>query len=92
MPFFEIAGYRTEWSVEHSQGKIEVSFPKGGQSRFAIFRPSATFGFETVPVSITDVNEMALLLDMLRNEAPIFFDPNTVTFKTGSWEQTGEGE
>jgi len=97
MAFVEITGYRTEWNASTHQGKIDVSYHD--RSFVPLGAPSPFIPLLTPPsiatVIIDDIGEMALIIDMLRNESPIFFDSDlpdqAKIFRTGSWESPGEG-
>lgn len=43
-------------------------------------------------VTVNSVEEMRLLVDLLRNESPIMYDIAAGIVRTGSWETVGEGE
>ena len=73
--------YSAYWDVQHTGKVIIHSLGSGGP--------------KVVPmdyaVNIEHANEMLLVVDLLRNEKPIFYDPASHTFSTGE-EPIGQNE
>ena len=82
MADMNINDYRVFWSAETRKGRLELhGLAAGGK-----------YGVEaTVSVDVNDPGEMAMLVDILRNEKPVHFDRASQTFET-TQEPTGEGE
>jgi len=71
----EIKGYAFYWHARNNEGTLHLQLADGGHAQVLIDSPQ----------------EGLLLLDVLRNEGPVVFDPNHEMIMTGL-ELVGEGE
>ena len=71
----EIKGYAFFWHAGHNEGSLHLQLADGGSTK----------------VHVDSAQEGTLLLDVLRNEKPVFFDPQNELIMTGM-EPVGEGE
>jgi hypothetical protein len=76
-----VVGYQAHWNTENHDGEIKLRTWFGG-------------GYTTVDLAfdMDGAEEMQLLVDLLRNEYPIWYDSSKKTIRTGHWETVGEGE
>jgi len=76
----EIKRYSAAWNTEDHTGRITLYWgPNVSDSNWL-----------TAPI-ISDPLEFQVMIDLLRNESPVFFDTETKKLAAG-WEPTGEGE
>ncbi len=71
----EITSYKFVWELDNNEGLMHLK-PTGGASKI---------------VPIDSPQEASLLLDVLRNEKPVFYDSDNNIILTGL-EPVGEGE
>jgi hypothetical protein len=71
----EIKGYAFFWHARNNEGSLQLQLSNGGAAQ----------------VLVDSAQEGMLLLDVLRNEKPVFFDPQNELLMTGL-ELVGEGE
>ncbi len=74
----EVVSYFARWNLGNHNGHIQLNLRSGG---------STSFG----EVLLTNPVEFQIVLDLLRNERPVFVDDATQSLQTGS-ELVGEGE
>ena len=73
-----VGSYQAHWDTQQHNGEIKLKAWFGGWTSIDL-----TLQVETAA-------EMQLLIDLLRNEKPIWYDSGTL--RTGHWEPVGEGE
>lgn len=73
-----VGSYQAHWDTQQHSGELKLNVWYGGWSMV-----------ET-PLAVESAEEMQLLIDLLRNENPIWLD--SATLRTGNWEPVGEGE
>ena len=80
MALHTVTGYSYSWYFDRKDGRVTVRYtdPQTG------FLTSETIDFK-------DINEMSLVVDMLRNEEPVKFDPVDRYLRVPS-EPVGENE
>ena len=71
----EIEGYAFFWNARTNEGGLHLRFSGGGGGQVLVDSPQ----------------EGLLLLDVLRNEKPVYYDENNGMIMTGL-ESVGEGE
>jgi hypothetical protein len=76
MAIFNIVQYRVMWDYEDHFGKVQLRFPNGEWSP---------------QITVTNPTEFQVLVDLLRNEQPVFFDSDNERIQTGP-ESVGEQE
>jgi hypothetical protein len=82
MADIDVRSYRAIWSTQTRRGRIVLGgLTPGGRGVVAV----------THEVSVEDASEMHMLVDLLRNEKPVYFDRGTQSFETTK-EPIGEGE
>lgn len=74
-PFLEVVGYRTLWNATDNHGQLWILFADQTGKLFDTETPQ----------------EMMMLVDLLRNEKPIYYDHQHNLIMTGI-EPVGEGE
>jgi hypothetical protein len=74
-----IVNYRVEWTAQHHRGALTLRVWTGATT------------IESFTIPITNVQEMQLLIDVVRNEKPLSYDSDTMTISTGD-EMVGEGD
>lgn len=79
MATVEIMAYKPEWDVARKVGRIKIAAPQ----------ESGPWFYEEIEVD--SAVEMQMLVDILRNEKPVYFDAQNRQLLTG-YEPTGEGE
>ena len=81
MAWVNVTSYYLRYNTEQNQCVVGVHYRQGGQPDGQLLARHLT-----VPAT-----EALFLADMLRNEKPVFFDPETAAIATGK-EEVGEGE
>lgn len=76
----EVKSYYAAWNTEHHTGKITL-----------YWGPNVSDSNWLVAPAISDPLEFQVMIDLLRNESPVFFDPRTKVLSVGA-EPVGEGE
>lgn len=77
-----ISSYKAAWNYKDKEGVLvlfwkEASRPWGSNM--------------TNPITVTDPMEFQMMVDLLRNESPVEYDPEQHKLVTG-FEPAGEGE
>ncbi len=82
MPDMKVFDYRAFWDCQNKSGRLELhGLATGGR-----------YGVDTtITVEVAEPDEMRMLVDLLRNENPVFYDRAAGTLETGQ-EFVGEGE
>ena len=76
MALHEIDRYKAYWSISYNLGRVSVW--KEGQE-------------ETWNFQVDSTGEFSLVIDLLRNEKPVYYDPEAEIIG-GANEPVGEGE
>ena len=74
-----VIGYRLQWHAASGKGRVVIIYDDGG--------PEA----QRAQFDVASATELAALGEILRDEEPIGFDPDTLTISTGD-EPVGENE
>jgi len=78
---FRVDSYDVKWNEKLNWGMLT----------FTVVFQAGTGHDQTTHKIICPADEMALLVDLMRNEAPLYYDPATNVFST-ILEPAGEGE
>lgn len=81
---YTLVGYRVQWDLKTHKGQIEVQYidPHMLPDRNKVW----SYLYPETP------EEMSMLVDLLRNEKPVQYDPDTSRLWLAEWETIGEGE
>ena len=81
MAWVAVASYYMRYNIKENQPVVGIYYREGGN-------PEGRMVAQHFPMNAADALFVA---DMLRNESPIFFDPDTGALASGK-EGVGEGE
>lgn len=81
MPVGMVGSYQAHWSTQQHKGQIKI------QAWFG-----AGWGTTALTLEVESPEEMLVLVDLLRNEKPIWYDSDGGKIRTGQWEPVGEAE
>ena len=74
-----VVGYKAKWNVATHTGEIQVRTSYKGHLSTGYLIPQSA-------------EEMHMLIDLLRNEAPLEYSSGTNELRSTDWEGVGEGE
>jgi hypothetical protein len=80
MPLIEIASYYSRWDLDNHNGRVALYDATNNQLDNRVY---------------TSPEEFQVIMDLLRNEKPLWFDTGEATIRTGfgaSGEPVGEEE
>ena len=79
MAYHNIIRYMARWNYKNHYGDLNVGYKVGTTARWKNIR-------------VTDANEFSVMVDLLRNEKPVYYDDANDYLQTSHGEFVGEGE
>ena len=79
MATYSIIKYMARWNFKDHYGNLNIGYKAGTSARWKF-------------ITVTDPNEFAAMVDLLRNEQPVFYDDIHDHIQTSHEEYVGEGE
>lgn len=79
MAYYNIERYMARWNYEDHYGDLNIGYRSDGSMRWKLIRTQ-------------DSSEYAVMIDLLRNEKPVWYDDRNHYLQTTHSEFVGEGE
>ncbi|WP_455387737.1 hypothetical protein [Petrachloros mirabilis] len=79
MAYHNIERYMARWNYEDHYGEFNVGYRTDGAARWKLIR-------------VSDPSEFAAMIDLLRNEKPVYYADHSNYLQTSHSEFVGEGE
>ena len=76
MAYYKVERYRARWKYEDHQGDFNIGYTTG-----------SSFSWKIIPASTPE--EFAVMIDLLRNESPIWYDDYSHNIQTTHDEFVG---
>lgn len=74
-----VTQYKVEWNTQRRTGVLKLIVWTGATTS------------QEFSIAVNNANDMQTLIDLVRNEKPVFYDSDTMTITTG-YEAVGEAE